>query len=112
MLILQGLWQIEGLKHHLYHPWLQALQGKRKARKNLLADSFLHPGTRVSPLITGIDREGEGEQAKNNINVGAVSVTLGLKGNESDGKEILQIGGDREKDGPCWLKGKRIRCGR
>lgn len=49
---------------------------------------------------------GEGEQAKSNINVGAVSVTLGLKGNESDGKEIFQTGGDRENEVLCWLKGK------
>lgn len=56
-------------------------------------------------LITGRDT-GEAEQAKSNINVGAVSVTLGLKGNESDGKEIFQIEEERENNALCLLKGK------
>lgn len=61
---------------------------------------MLHSVPRVAaPLITGLDTR-KGEQAKSNISVKAVSVKLGLKGNENGEKEILQIGGRGERE--CW----------
>lgn len=81
-------------------------RGRGKHTRSLRQPYGLHPVTRVSALlITGLDTR-EGEQAKNNINVRAVSVKRGLKGNENDEKEIFQIGGRRDRE-CCSLSVKR-----